>query len=180
MLCASLLLMACSKKAEETTNGADSTEVVKEEVKAKADVKNDTLSAEEMEALNGNESEWDAVTKWEVTITAVCSLSGVVDEATAKEIQADESDDRMVEYDEEEDQWVTNGTAEIPVNNVVVTNPKHVKMLNKMMGDPKYSEYCSSVKISGTTAYAEWYGGNRGGGIADDFPAEVNRFLGME
>ncbi len=170
--CAILLATACGKKADENATSTDSTAVSQNSTKAE-----EAAPANEAEVLAENESEWEVITKWEVSITAITSLMGVISEEEAKNAEEGD-DDRWVEYDEQEDQYVVHGQEEIVENTVTITNPKHVKMLNQMMEDPKYSDYVSDVKIAGTTAYAKWYGGNRGGGIEEDFPKEVKRFLG--
>lgn len=171
--CAILLATACGKKADENTTSTDSTAVSQNSTKAE-----EAAPTSEAEVLPENESEWEVITKWEVSITAATSLMGVVSKEEAEQIEQNGDGERWVEYDEEEDQYVVHGFDEIVQSSVTVTNPKHVKMLNQMMEDPKYSDYVSDVKISGTTAYAKWYGGNRGGGIEEDFPKEVQKFLG--
>lgn len=63
---------------------------------------------------------------------------------------------------------------EVEYKPTIITDKAIVKRLNEMMSDrDKYDDYISEVKISGNTARARWYDGNRGGGICDDFPQDI-------
>lgn len=129
-------------------------------------------------------SPYDNVTKWVVDVTAVTTISFDITPEEATNIERgdygkyaklfhDYADDIFVndidgEYFLIYHDEVVNGTK-------TITNPRIVKKLNTMMQSAQYSEYASSVRINSTTAHARWYGGNRGGGISDDFPSEVAR-----
>lgn len=122
---------------------------------------------------------FESVAKWVVELEAMSSFSGVCSEEEARKIEAggSEDDSQWVEYDEEEDQWIVHGLGYVPQGTFEITNAKHVKTLNAMMMDEKYSDYRMDVSIKGNTAFAKWYNGNRGGGIEEDFPEDVVNFI---
>lgn len=177
--CGATLLIACGAKSGQKVDSIDSTEVTKQEVTAEEQTETEKELSPEEEALLYMESEWDAIQKWEISITAFTSMATPISEAEAKEIEKNPDDEIWVEFDEEEGQWIKHGEAMVVVDTITITEPDKVKRLNDMMIDPAYSEYDRGVTFNGVTAKAKWYGGNRGGGIEEDFPEDVKEWLNM-
>ena len=122
-------------------------------------------------------SPFDNVEKWIITRIDVTTIYLPVDEEEAKRIEAAGDDDLWVDYDEEEKQWYLHGHEMVEDGKATISDVKWVKRLNQFIQDPEYESYKEDVKIRGKVAYAKWYGGNRGGGIDDDFPKDVANYL---
>ena len=122
-------------------------------------------------------SPFDGVEMWKITLTAVTTIFNPVSAEEAKRIEANGDEDYWVDYDEEERQWYVHEHAEVEVGNVTITDAKWVNRLNQLMQKSKYDEYKQDVTIRGKVAYAKWYEGNRGGGIEDDFPKDLAKYI---
>ena len=122
-------------------------------------------------------SPFDNVEKWIITRIDVTTIYLPVDEEEAKRIEAAGDDDLWVDYDEEEKQWYLHGHEMVEDGKATISDVKWVKRLNQFIQDPEYESYKEDVKIRGKVAYAKWYGGNRGGGIDEDFPKDVANYL---
>lgn len=180
-----LVLSGCNEKGQ--NNG--STEVVHDTVYVtEANKESQDSKAEKLEGPTGvipaeelPSGEWGAegafanVRKWVVTVTAVTTIYEPVSPAEARRIEREytEDDDYWVDYDEEEQCYYLHGHAMVETDKKTITNPKHVNRLNALMANPDYKEYRDEVTIRNNTAYARWYGGNRGGGIDEDFPSDL-------
>ena len=122
-------------------------------------------------------SPFDKVEMWQITFTSVTTIYKPVSAQEAKRIEAAGDDDYWVDYDENQQQWYLHGHEDVDVGSVTVTDDKWVRKLNRLMQNPEYDDYSEDVTIRGKIAYAKWYDGNRGGGIADDFPTDVVDYL---
>lgn len=126
---------------------------------------------------NTNNSSFDDVEIWKITLTAVTTIFEPVSAEEAKKIEAANEEDYWVDYDEDEKQWFVHGHEMVEVGNVTVTNARWVKRLNQLMQKSEYNMYREDVTIRGKVAYAKWYEGNRGGGIEEDFPKDVAKYI---
>jgi len=124
--------------------------------------------------------DYNKVEKWVITVTAVTSIYDEVSEEEAKRIEAEAADgdsELWVDYVEEEGKWYVHGNPIIEEGVTTITDAKIVKRLNSMMYDTTYTDYKAGVIIEGRVAHAEWYGGNRGGGIYEDFPSDLASYI---
>lgn len=128
----------------------------------------------ESEACNMNmASPFANVTKWVVTITGVSTIYKRITAAEAKRVNAKKDGDLWAEYDRNEKCYILHGYEDVEVSKKTITNPKYVQRLNALMSNPDFSDYRNEVTIRGNVAYARWYGGNRGGGVGEDFPEDI-------
>lgn len=146
----------------------------------------DTTAAEPTQTAQAstptNASPYDAVTKWVVDVTSVTTISFDITPEEAANIERGNYGKYAKLFKEFSDDIFVNDIDgeyfiiyhdEVVNDTRTITDPRLVKKLNTMMQNARYSDYASSVHINGTTARARWYGGNRGGGIAEDFPKDV-------
>lgn len=122
-------------------------------------------------------SPFNSVKMWKITLTAVTTIFDPVSAEEAKRIEAEGDEDYWVDYNEDERQWYVHGHAEVEVGSVTITDAKWVNRLNQLMQKSKYDEYRQEVTIRGKVAYATWYEGNRGGGIEEDFPKDLAKYI---
>lgn len=143
-----------------------------------AESDNVEIDALEEEQESHAASPFDKVDKWVISITAETSIYNPISESEAARINAlEETDEHWADYDEEEGQWYEHGSAMTEISKKTITDPTWVKRLNALMDDPNLSEYREEVTIRGNVAYAKWYGGNRGGGIEEEFPSDIASYL---
>lgn len=133
--------------------------------------------AETPAATDAPVSAYSNVTKWEIAITGVTFISETITKEETDRINNTEYDDYWAEYNEETHEWEAHGHAEVVMGTVSISDPKIVSQLNDMMQKPDYESYAAEVKISGAIASAQWYGGNRGGGIDEDFPSNISAYI---
>lgn len=129
-------------------------------------------------------SPFSKVTKWEIKLV---SLTTHLVEITKEEADCIEAgkDSKYDKYFEDEEAFVNEVDgkyfityhANVEIGKKTVTKPDIVAKLNKMMADKKYSDYRNNTTVKGNTAIAEWYDGNRGGGIEEDFPADIKNAI---
>lgn len=122
-------------------------------------------------------SPYDKVEMWQITFFSVTTLFEPISAAEAKRIEASGDDEYWVDYDESQKQWYLHGNPLVEAGTATVTDPKWVRQLNLLMQNPEYEDYSEQVKIRGKIAYANWYDGNRGGGVAEDFPPDIEEYL---
>lgn len=131
-------------------------------------------------------SSYDNVTKWVVDVTAVSTMTIDITPEEAYQIENGHYGKYAKLFKEFEDDIFVNdfdGEYYIQYHDMVVngtktiTKPSVVKKLNEMMKSSLYQEYSQDVKIIGNTAHARWYGGNRGGGIEEEFPGDVAEYF---
>lgn len=134
-------------------------------------------SAKARKSASASSKTFAKVTVWDIQLVSFTTLYGYCSEEEAREIEARGDDECWVGYDETTGMWTKHCFESIPTHHTIITNASMVKKLNDMMKDPKYSDYRNNVKVKGNKATARWYDGNRGGGIPDDFPADVYKFI---
>ena len=122
-------------------------------------------------------SSFDKVQTWRITLSGMTTIDRIVSPEEARIIEQSDDEDMFVMQIEDGGPWhaVCHDFTDYTV--VIVANPKLVKKLNRLMENPKYDSYRKEVKIKGNVAYARWYNGNRGGGIAEDFPKDLADYL---
>ena len=126
------------------------------------------------------DSEFGNIKEWEVVLTAISTVSDfTATEEEVKKLQenADENADISVEFDEESGEYYVFMQTMSEEGHAIIDDPEYVKQLNDLMEQEDYSEYRKDVTIKGNKAFAKWYGGNRGGGVPDDFPEELVNYL---
>lgn len=122
-------------------------------------------------------SPYDKVEMWQITFFSVTTIYKPISAAEAKRIEASGDDEYWVDYDESQKQWYLHGNPLVEAGSATVTDPKWVRQLNLLMQNPEYTDYSEQVTIRGKIAYANWYDGNRGGGVAEDFPPDIEKYL---
>lgn len=133
--------------------------------------------AEPVEVEDAYSSPYDKVEMWQITFFSVTTLYEPISAAEAKRIEASGDDEYWVDYDESQKQWYLRGNPLVEAGTATVTDPKWVRQLNLLMQNPEYEDYSEQVRIRGKIAYANWYDGNRGGGVAEDFPPDIEEYL---
>ena len=179
-LATGLLIVSCDNMKKGSRSNDESSKV--DSVSNPSIVEDKDVVIEEGEGKNVAQEEthnspFDNVEKWIITRIDVTTIYLPVDEEEAKRIEAAGDDDLWVDYDEEEKQWYLHGHEMVEDGKATISDVKWVKRLNQFIQDPEYESYKEDVKIRGKVAYAKWYGGNRGGGIDDDFPKDVANYL---
>lgn len=179
-LATGLLIVSCDNMKKDSRSNDESSKV--DSVSNPSIVEDKDVVIEEGEEKNVAQEEthnspFDNVEKWIITRIDVTTIYLPVDEEEAKRIEAAGDDDLWVDYDEEEKQWYLHGHEMVEDGKATISDVKWVKRLNQFIQDPEYESYKEDVKIRGKVAYAKWYGGNRGGGIDDDFPKDVANYL---
>lgn len=179
-LATGLLIVSCDNMKKGSRSNDESSKV--DSVSNPSIVEDKDVVIEEGEEKNVAQEEthnspFDNVEKWIITRIDVTTIYLPVDEEEAKRIEAAGDDDLWVDYDEEEKQWYLHGHEMVEDGKATISDVKWVKRLNQFIQDPEYESYKEDVKIRGKVAYAKWYGGNRGGGIDDDFPKDVANYL---
>lgn len=182
------MLSGCNEKGQ--NNGA--TEVVHDTVYVRetATEPEAAITASEEESADGPTGSipaeaataadpFDSVNKWVVTVTSVTTLYEPISAAEAKRLERElaDNDERWVEYDEVDQCYYLRGHSMVETGKKTITNAKHVSRLNALMGNPDFKEYRDEVTIRNNTAYARWYGGNRGGGIDEEFPSDLAKLF---
>lgn len=179
-LATGLLIVSCDNMKKGSRSNDESSKV--DSVSNPSLVEDKDVVIEEGEEKNVAQEEthnspFDNVEKWIITRIDVTTIYLPVDEEEAKRIEAAGDDDLWVDYDEEEKQWYLHGHEMVEDGKATISDVKWVKRLNQFIQDPEYESYKEDVKIRGKVAYAKWYGGNRGGGIDEDFPKDVANYL---
>lgn len=179
-LATGLLIVSCDNMKKDSRSNDESSKV--DSVSNPSIVEDKDVVIEEGEEKNVAQEEthnspFDNVEKWIITRIDVTTIYLPVDEEEAKRIEAAGDDDLWVDYDEEEKQWYLHGHEMVEDGKATISDVKWVKRLNQFIQDPEYESYKEDVKIRGKVAYAKWYGGNRGGGIDEDFPKDVANYL---
>ena len=179
-LATGLLIVSCDNMKKDSRSNDESSKV--DSVSNPSLVEDKDVLIEEGEEKNVAQEEthnspFDNVEKWIITRIDVTTIYLPVDEEEAKRIEAAGDDDLWVDYDEEEKQWYLHGHEMVEDGKATISDVKWVKRLNQFIQDPEYESYKEDVKIRGKVAYAKWYGGNRGGGIDEDFPKDVANYL---
>ena len=179
-LATGLLIVSCDNMKKGSRSNDESSKV--DSVSNPSIVEDKDVVIEEGEEKNvvqeeTHNSPFDNVEKWIITRIDVTTIYLPVDEEEAKRIEAAGDDDLWVDYDEEEKQWYLHGHEMVEDGKATISDVKWVKRLNQFIQDPEYESYKEDVKIRGKVAYAKWYGGNRGGGIDEDFPKDVANYL---
>lgn len=179
-LATGLLIVSCDNMKKGSRSNDESSKV--DSVSNPSIVEDKDVVIEEGEEKNVAQEEthnspFDNVEKWIITRIDVTTIYLPVDEEEAKRIEAAGDDDLWVDYDEEEKQWYLHGHEMVEDGKATISDVKWVKRLNQFIQDPEYESYKEDVKIRGKVAYAKWYGGNRGGGIDEDFPKDVANYL---
>lgn len=179
-LATGLLIVSCDNMKKDSRSNDESSKV--DSASNPSIVEDKDVVIEEGEEKNVAQEEthnspFDNVEKWIITRIDVTTIYLPVDEEEAKRIEAAGDDDLWVDYDEEEKQWYLHGHEMVEDGKATISDVKWVKRLNQFIQDPEYESYKEDVKIRGKVAYAKWYGGNRGGGIDEDFPKDVANYL---
>lgn len=179
-LATGLLIVSCDNMKKGSRSNDESSKV--DSVSNPSIVEDKDVVIEEGEEKNVAQEEthnspFDNVEKWIITRIDVTTIYLPVDEEEAKRIEAAGDDDLWVDYDEEEKQWYLHGHEMVEDGKATISDVKWVKRLNQFIQDPEYESYKEDVKIRGKVAYAKWYGGNRGGGIDEDFPKDIANYL---
>ena len=179
-LATGLLIVSCDNMKKGSRSNDESSKV--DSVSNPSIVEDKDVVIEEGEEKNVAQEEthnspFDNIEKWIITRIDVTTIYLPVDEEEAKRIEAAGDDDLWVDYDEEEKQWYLHGHEMVEDGKATISDVKWVKRLNQFIQDPEYESYKEDVKIRGKVAYAKWYGGNRGGGIDEDFPKDVANYL---
>lgn len=179
-LATGLLIVSCDNMKKGSRSNDESSKV--DSVSNPSIIEDKDVVIEEGEEKNVSQEEthnspFDNVEKWIITRIDVTTIYLPVDEEEAKRIEAAGDDDLWVDYDEEEKQWYLHGHEMVEDGKATISDVKWVKRLNQFIQDPEYESYKEDVKIRGKVAYAKWYGGNRGGGIDEDFPKDVANYL---
>lgn len=122
-------------------------------------------------------SSFNKVKIWKITLSGMSTIDRIVSPEEARIIEESDDDDMFVMQIEDDGPWHAVCHDYLEYTTVIVASPKWVKKLNSLMENPKYDSYRKDVKIQGNVAYAKWYEGNRGGGIAEDFPKDLADYI---
>lgn len=177
-----MLFVACSKdkKQDEVANE----EPVEAEAEQAKPEQAEAVDEASQEVVATPSNPFANVTKWKVELTATTTMMVDITPEEAEQIEKGNYGKYEREFTEL-DAFVSDigegpyiaYHADVVEQTKTVTDPRFVKKLNEMMLDEKYSEYSMEVRVKGNTAYAHWYGGNRGGGVDEDFPSDVAKHL---
>lgn len=164
-----LLLTGCNSNNSNTDSANANVAPIIEET---ADSMTEEVVAEDEEV-----SPWSKVTRWVITVTSVSTIEREISKAEADRLNATLTDDDDKWVNEVDGTYMLHGHGEAVLGKVVITDSKYVSQLNRMMEESRYSEYRDLATIKGTTATAKWDSGNRGGGISEEFPNNLSRYI---